>query len=316
MMEQLRLFSELKDAKRILLAGAGGGFDVFCGLPLFFALKRMGHEVFLANMSFSNLSFAEGRRFGSCIVEISADSSGSKSYFPEKYLCQWFEARGEPQSIFGIEATGLLPLRDAYQVLAEHLELDAMVLVDGGTDSLMRGDETELGTPAEDILSIGAVHAVEVPIKALLCLGFGVDSFHGICHAHFLEAVAALAHKGAFWGVFSVLKEMPEAQLYHEATEFVFAKMPNRMSIVNASILSAIQGDYGDVHRTQRTAGSQLYINPLMSMYWSFQLDAVAERLLYLDLLKDTHNFYEVISRIDGFRKSLSEIKPYKHIPV
>ncbi|MDF1663518.1 MAG: hypothetical protein P1V97_17235 [Planctomycetota bacterium] len=47
------LFGALGDSKRILLAGAGGGFDLYSALPLFFALKDLGRSVFLANSSFS-----------------------------------------------------------------------------------------------------------------------------------------------------------------------------------------------------------------------------------------------------------------------
>jgi len=36
---QLPLFKTLEGKKSILLAGAGGGFDVFSGIPLYFALK-------------------------------------------------------------------------------------------------------------------------------------------------------------------------------------------------------------------------------------------------------------------------------------
>jgi len=36
---QLPLFKTLAGKKSILLAGAGGGFDVFSGIPLYFALK-------------------------------------------------------------------------------------------------------------------------------------------------------------------------------------------------------------------------------------------------------------------------------------
>jgi hypothetical protein len=34
--------------------GAGGGFDVFCGLPLYFTLRAAGHPVWLANLTFSS----------------------------------------------------------------------------------------------------------------------------------------------------------------------------------------------------------------------------------------------------------------------
>ena len=45
-------WSRIKDSKRILLSGCGGGFDVYQSLPLFFTLRQMGYEVFLANYTY------------------------------------------------------------------------------------------------------------------------------------------------------------------------------------------------------------------------------------------------------------------------
>jgi hypothetical protein len=74
------------------------------------------------------------------------------------------------------------PLRAAYRALIGHLGgVDAIVLVDGGTDILMRGDENGLGTPEEDMASLGAVNGLtEVPQRLVACIGFGVDSYHGL----------------------------------------------------------------------------------------------------------------------------------------
>ncbi len=42
------LFAALAPARRVLIAGAGGGFDVYAGLPLALALWQSGVEVHLA----------------------------------------------------------------------------------------------------------------------------------------------------------------------------------------------------------------------------------------------------------------------------
>ena len=49
------LLSRLNRHDRILIAGAGGGFDVYAGLPLATALRRAGKQVFLANLTFTYL---------------------------------------------------------------------------------------------------------------------------------------------------------------------------------------------------------------------------------------------------------------------
>ncbi|HYF47856.1 MAG TPA: DUF1152 domain-containing protein [Planctomycetota bacterium] len=313
--ESLPLFERLKDSKRILIAGAGGGFDVFSGLPLYFALKRLSKTVHLASLSFSNLYGVTGRALTPTMIEVTANSGGSKSYFPERLLCEWFAARGESVSIHCFHRLGAAPLIRSYQALTADLKIDTVLLVDGGTDSLMRGDEAGLGTPQEDIASIAAVNELDVPTKLLACIGFGVDAYHGVCHAHFLEAVAAVAKEGGFLGAFSVLRQMEEARLYQEAVDYVCSKMPDYPSIVCNSIVSALDGEYGDVHRTKRTSGSTLWINPLMSLYWGFELGVVARRCLYLDRIKNTETYMDLTTAIQNFRAS-REYKPWDDIPV
>ncbi len=222
----LPFFQEIEHAQSILLAGAGGGFDIFSGLPLYFGLRDQGKQVHLANVSFSPLFAANGRWLSPALMEVTAETQGRGSYFPEKYLAQWFAAQGEQIPIYCFARTGVQPLLLAYQTLVDMLQVDAIILVDGGTDSLMRGDEPGLGTPEEDIASIAVVHQLPLATKLLVCLGFGVDTFHGVCHAHFLEAVSDLVSRDGFLGTWSLMQTMPEVQRYREATEAVLRKMP------------------------------------------------------------------------------------------
>jgi hypothetical protein len=269
----LGFFGALENSKNILIAGAGGGYDVFCGLPLYFNLKSQGKKVHLANLSFADVVRSTGRKITDSLVEVKASTEGYGSYFPELYLSRWFATQDEKVSIYAFENTGVKPLSEAYQVLVKLLEVDAIVLIDGGTDSLMRGDEIDLATPEEDAASIAAVMNLEgVPTKLLACLGFGVDTYHGVCHANFLEAVAVLTQNQSFLGAWSLLPQMPEVQKYREATEFTFEQMSHHPSIVSSSIIDGIAGEFGDFHRTMRTEGSKLFINPLMGLYWGFQL--------------------------------------------
>jgi hypothetical protein len=41
------------DKKAVLLLGMGGGYDVFCGIPILFELQKEGVPVVLANLSFA-----------------------------------------------------------------------------------------------------------------------------------------------------------------------------------------------------------------------------------------------------------------------
>jgi hypothetical protein len=309
------LLATLDSARSVLIAGAGGGFDVYSGLPLTFALEGRGKQVHLANLTFSDLRWATERPVHDAVVEVTADSAGSESYFPEKFLCRWFRDQGQQRSVFALQKTGVRPLKEAYAKLTRMLEVDAVVLVDGGTDILMRGDEAGLGTPAEDISSLVSIASLDVPIKVLSCLGFGVDAYHGVCHAHFLENVAELTREGAYLGALALLPHMPEVRRFLEAVEHVHAAAPERPSIVCASIASAIEGYYGDVHRIERTRGSQLWINPLMAQYFNFQLEPVAQRVLYRDAIENTETIFDISAVLERFRHERTA-KPRQTIPV
>ena len=335
----LPLLHRLAGARRVMIAGAGGGHDLYTGLPLYFYLRPRIPAVFLGNMSFSSLGPDTGSRLTPALTEIDADTEGSDEYFPERALCRWFRQRGEEISVYCFQRTGVLTLTKAWQALAAKLDLDAVILSDGGTDSLMRGDEGGppcdgledsshsgihsgtrathgLGTPQEDMASIAAVHALPLARKVLTCLGFGVDAFDGVCHAHFLEAAAALQGQGAFLGAFSLLPQMPEAQLYVEAVDHALEAMPGSPSVVTNSIASAIESHFGDYHRTWRTVGSRLFINPLMSMYWAFDVDAVARRCLYIRELRNTVSYQDVERVISDFRKGWPGYRAWLPIPL
>jgi hypothetical protein len=313
----LPFYEALEYSKNILIAGAGGGYDVFCGLPLYFNLKSKGKSVHLANLSFADVLGSTGRKITDSLVEVKATTEGYGSYFPELYLSRWFASQGEKVSIYAFENTGVRPLNQAYRALVKLLEIDAIVLIDGGTDSLMRGDEIDLATPEEDAASIAAVTNLEhVPTKLLACLEFGVDTYHGVCHANFLEAVAELTQSQSFLGAWSLLPQMPEVQKYREASEFTFAHMAHHPSIVSSSILDGIAGEFGNFHRTDRTEGSKLFINPLMGLYWGFQLGGIAKRNLYLDRLQTTQTRHEISREIILFRSMLKHIKPWQPLPM
>jgi len=304
-MFRVPLVNVLESSQNVLVAGAGGGFDVYAGLPLFATLTAAGRKVSLANLSFSYLGGTNAAPLAQGLWRVDPTTFGEQQYFPEKYLAEWLAHRGHLSDVYCFEKLGVRPLREAYQQLVTALEIDTIILVDGGTDILMRGDEAGLGTPAEDMASLAAVHGLDVPTKVVSCLGFGVDAFHGVCHAHFLENVAELSREGAYLGTHSLHLSMPEVELFRQAVEYAHERMPERQSIVNGSIVSALEGRFGDFHRTDRTRQSELFINPLMTMYWHFDLQLLARRSLYLNMLEGTESIFEVQARIEAFWNSV-----------
>ncbi|HLU12168.1 MAG TPA: hypothetical protein VK003_21000, partial [Oceanobacillus sp.] len=52
----LPVLDQVAQCKNLLIAGMGGGFDLFCGLPIYFELTQRGHTVHLANYSFADIA--------------------------------------------------------------------------------------------------------------------------------------------------------------------------------------------------------------------------------------------------------------------
>jgi hypothetical protein len=230
-------------------------------------------------------------------------SEGSDDYFPERTLARWLEAQGRPQPVYAFTQSGVLPLRRSYELLADKLNLDAVILIDGGTDILLRGDESGIGTPEEDMTSLAALRQLDqIPIRLVACLGFGIDAHHGVNHVQVLENIATLTQTGAYLGAFSIPSGSGEAAAYLNAVNDANAATPRRPSIVNGQIASALRGEVGDAQFTARTAGSQLFINPLMGIYFTFDLDGLAANSAYLDTLSGTQTRNQVALAIERYR--------------
>jgi hypothetical protein len=304
------LFAALAPARSILVAGAGGGFDVYAGLPLALALWHGGARVHLASLSFSQLELMDRDAWVTeQVAAVRPDTDSPDWYFPERTLARWLAAHDLPSTVYAFPPLGVQPLREGYRYLIEHLGIDAVVLVDGGTDVLLRGDESDLGTPVEDITSVAALAPLDVPVKLVTSLGFGIDAHDGVNHVQVLENLAALDRDGGYLGALSIPGSSREAVLYRDAVADAQAATPDRPSIVQGQIAAATSGAFGDVRFTERTSGSALFVNPLMAVYFTVELDKLAARCLYLDRIEHTIGRRQVIGRIQAFRDELSNAR-------
>lgn len=311
-------FSRLREARRVLVAGAGGGFDVYAGLPLALALRSAGAEVHLASLSFADLY---GLDLDSWVAEdvaaVRPDTPLRGDYFPERSLARWLHSRQLPDTVYAFPRTGVQPLRAAYRALLDHLGgVDAVVLVDGGTDILMRGDEHGLGTPEEDMASLAAVAGLDEVLHRLVgCVGFGVDAYHGVNHSLVLENLAGLDRAGGYLGAFSLPRESVEGAAYLDAVVDAQRSHASHPSIVHGSVAAAVRGEFGDVGFTERTRGSELFVNPLMALYFCVDLPALARANLYIDRLEDTVLMRQISSAISAFREELPRQRPPRAFP-
>ncbi|MBA3873397.1 MAG: DUF1152 domain-containing protein [Anaerolineae bacterium] len=310
----LPIIDRVSNSKSILIAGMGGGFDIFCGLPIYFELKALGLNVHLANYSFSPFeNLSNGTFLTDSLVGVTADAESPYHYFPERYLAKWFrEKRRQEITIWNFEKTGVRPLLENYQTLISHLKIDAIILIDGGVDSLLRGDETDVGTLLEDTVSLIAVSELkDVPVRMIACVGMGAEI--DIAYTQIFENIAKLTELDAFLGACALTKRMTTYQDYEDALLFVQSRPAQDPSVINSSVISAVQGKHGNFHLTAKTKGSKLSISPLMSIYWFFELPAVARRNLLFSEMRYTDTITDAYRGLLKARRDLVLRKPSRN---
>ncbi|MEO0565186.1 MAG: DUF1152 domain-containing protein, partial [Chloroflexota bacterium] len=312
----------LKDAERVLIAGMGGGFDVYAGLPLYFALQAQGKAVHLANYSFTDLIMAADLstdadvRIDGVLVGARGEVRFPIHYYPEGFLAQWFaQERNEDVTVWLFGHVGVRPLTMAYNTLIKHLGgVDAIILVDGGVDSLMRGDESGAGSVAGDSTSLAAVAEVDVPIKIVAAIGFGTEVEEGLSHAAALENMAALTAAGAFYGACALTPTMDAFQQYEAACRYVFEQPKHAHSHISTRIVPAARGAFGNHHMYPKDRNVPLFISPLMTVYWFYNAEAVIARNLLIDAIKDTLTSQDIARAIFMARRQM-RLRPKRSIP-
>ncbi|MBF0368741.1 MAG: DUF1152 domain-containing protein [Magnetococcales bacterium] len=288
----------------VLLCGCGGGFDFVHGMILYPELQRLGKKVIIGSYSFgrpeeigepAETVFSQS---GAVVKQVTGKSQPKPSYGPEVHLCRFLDSRfpqEAPHFIYAYYARVFtVPLLSRfYRQLVEAHRIDAIVLVDGGSDSLMAGDEEGLGDPIEDAVSVAAVAGLEpLKEKLLITIGFGADRFNQVSDAASLRAVAELTRLGGYLGALGLDPESAGFQFYRSALDYIQAGQgPGGFrSVIAGAILAAGEGAFGSgqvpARLQPRVGPGEMFLWPLMAMLWGFDVDRVAERSLICDWIK------------------------------
>lgn len=320
----LPIFHLLEDADNILIAGAGGGFDIYAGLPLYFTLKDMGKNVHLANYSFTEFQIAKVLsdpiiEIPDVLIGVTGEVKENFLYYPEGHLGEYLAENGDDTPVWLIKSSGVPLVEKAFERLVKKLNIDALILVDGGVDSLMRGDEDYPGSLLEDTITLAAVENIDIPVKILTCLGFGSEVEENVCHYTALENMAGLIKAGGFYGSCALTPQMSAFQRYEQACRHAWEGGEKRhKSHISTRIIPAVHGEFGDYHMYPHDEYrfSRLFISPLMSLYWFFDAGIVAKQSYLTDKLRDAltkEDAMSIVMRI--MYKDRSNNRPRRQIP-
>lgn len=278
--------------ENILIMGCGGGYDIFTGLPIYFSLNA---SIYLANFSFTKLDLLSKHvPLSEYVYRIDPHYPVDPNiYFPEQLLANKL---GVPIIAFAYEK-GVLSLEKGYKDIINTYNIKTIILADGGCDSILFGNESELATPVEDMMNVYVVNKLlkeQIISQAYLSiLGITADYFEGVKASDVEANINYLINAGAL-----IYKQ----QLHHACTisnkyMATFLDCQPSKSIVNCSIVEAINENYGTItskYLSNRLGSTQIEVSELTSTNYIFKLVTVADSIKYLNLLKDIDDSDEI----------------------
>jgi len=159
--------------------------------------------------------------------------------------------------------------------------------MDGGSDSLMAGDEAGLGDPIENAVTVATLARLRkkntcIKDTLVIAVRVGCDRYNGVSNGATLRAMAELRLLGGFRGS---LARRPKA-LHRLPTAFGSFR-----SVVSNSIVESAKGAYGSgmvpAPLQGRVQPGQLFLWPLMSELYAFDPVVMASRSALCQAIAD-----------------------------
>ncbi len=265
-------------SRSALIIGAGAT-DFVNGIPLVNYLRRLGVEnIYLGNLACQWWKKKNYETFGPEFysikhmknVEILSDTV---AFVSEK---TWIKTRvfeGVPpeakiSKLFGIRCLvisarqGVMGIVSGLREVIKKLNLDILIDIDSGSDSLYDGKTGAVQTPLHDSLLLSAIVQTNIP-SFLALSNYAMD---GELSVEELDSIVSKIMKlGGFLGAYGLTqKDVLDLEKAHSVVS----------DPINPLIIAAAKGD----HRTYRVLGSRIVKpNPLAAVILFFDPNVVAE---------------------------------------
>mgnify|MGYP000911780049 CR=1 FL=1 len=315
----ISLVETLREKNNILIAGIGGEFDIYGGIPLYYTLQKLGKQIVLANYSFTDFNTAIQN--GASIINpnlliANNEFENSAIYYPEGHLSKFFKVGlGQDVPVYMFAKTGSNPLKKSFQYIIDTHNIDFIFLVDGGVNSLNTGAETGHGTLIEDSITMAAVSQISIK-KIIMCIGFGAEVEKKVSGYNVLMNISNIIKNNGFIGSCSLTKDMNSYKLYKNACMFAFTQQEfQKTSDIHRRILPATEGEFGDYHLTNEDIEKDIFISALMSICWFFHYDCVFIYNKIIPHVSDSESFFDSVQSAMPFIQSENIKIPHNLIP-
>jgi hypothetical protein len=271
------------EAHKILICAIGGGFDIFGAIPIMESLSDK--ELILSSFSLNRL---EGAIFDM------REPIGGFEYFPENI----FIMGGGSLNVVG--KCGVMELREYYKELIDRHEIEYIITVDCGVDSLMVGDERYMGTILEECVNLAALKDFGIPMMHI-CVGMGTEVEERISTKVVMENIRELMKSGYYYGVSGLVKGESSYESYKERYMVVNKIDGHKKSHIHPRIIGSVEGmEYVRGDKTLMESSEGVLVEPIMSLYWFFDGMGVIGRNRIIPMIEGDRTWGESVRRIRG----------------
>jgi len=290
-------------SSNIILAGCGGGYDVFCTIPLFY--KNIKKNKIIVSLSFTDEKYLlnltkknEVTKLHNNLFLIDAKKikNVTNNYFPEYYLSKHLN-----HVVYIIlKETTINEIIKAYNIIIHNSKrINELYLVDGGCDLLLSGNESDLATPVEDMMHLSAVRYLPITNKYACAIGMPCDCID-LKKSELINRLDDLSNILVYQKIWSLKDE--NVNKYYQ----IVNKSRIDKTVVNSLICSALEGKTGYYLPEQlkyRLSKNNVEIDELMVTFVQFDLIKLSHTISYLDLLNRDDNTDKIDSYIMNFHK-------------
>ncbi|HDM92574.1 MAG TPA: DUF1152 domain-containing protein [Candidatus Korarchaeota archaeon] len=300
----------------ILVGGLGGGGDSGGALAIALALRRHANVAILGAVPCRSSDLVRAKRVAGSVFEVTPRTWVSGRFFESRIASLGWEV------YVACMEDGLEGAVEGLETLISQRRVDAIVGVDLGGDALLRGDEPELGSAAEDAMGLALLSEVsrELGVKVLVAVGALGAEMGGVLDMGLLvENMVRLERASGYLGAYR-----PRGEVLREFTDSARRLLEEVPSFMLTVFLDALLGNLGERRYRVAYFDGTFRVEPHHAYLYVFEADKVCEaselcqeaiRRKILSLLRralEGRKSRSGRSGIEGWRKELSRLSARK----
>lgn len=285
----------------VILAGCGGGCDIYGAMPLYYQFKDSAPEIIIVNLSFAHPGILREQICAEEVVDGCFKINQGSQFDDRDYLPECLLANKLNHTVYAIcNYDTVQSILNSYLAITRDLNEYDFYLVDGGCDVLLSGNETALATYVEDMMHLKAVLQLQRAQNIYVCaIGLNVDCGHGVLEHELIKRLEDLQDNGTLISSELLKLSDDKTKFYYD---IVLDCNPS-LSCVQSFVCAALEGQTGfivpEAVKSRISQNNSVNVSDLTRTLIICNGRKLAENINYLDRITNQMSSEEVDNFFD-----------------